>query len=169
LSHLFSAELPIDLTLATQQPVRKLIDLRQNAAADVWRRKETIMTTAKLSISQFSNERYDNLEQFAHFVEDEHANGYVPRGFYVICVNYSEARTAPLHGDMVAIRRCRVFTAEDGGNLVETSIRRLVNRNDRWILESASTDRSLYPDILYGGDNPQLKIAGLIIARYAPD
>jgi predicted XRE-type DNA-binding protein len=169
LSQLFSAELPIDLKLATQQPVRKLIDLRQNVAADVWRRKETIMATAKLSVSQFTNEKYDNLEQFAHYVDDEHANGYVPKNFYVICVEYSEARSTLLHGDMVVIKRCRPFTTEEDGKLIETSIRRLAKRGDRWMLESIGTDRSKYPDIAYGGDTPNLKIAGLIIARYAPD
>lgn len=169
LSHLFSAELPTDLTLATQRPVRKLIDLRQNVAADVWRRKETIMAVAKLSVSQFPNEKYDGLEQFAHYVDDEHANGYVPKGFYVICVDYFKARSAFLHGDTVVITRCRLFGNDEGDNLVETSIRRLAKRGNGWVLESLSSDRSLSPDLVYSGDTPQLKIAGLIIARYAPD
>jgi predicted XRE-type DNA-binding protein len=169
LSRLFSAELPIDLKLANQRPVRKFIDLRQNVAADVWRRKEAIMSTAKLSVLQFPNEKYDNLEQFAHFVEDEHANGYVPKNFYIVCVNYSDARSVPLHGDMVVIERHRLFGPEDGGDLIEASIRRLVKRGERWVLESVSTNPARYPEIVYGGDVPQLKITGLIIARYAPD
>jgi predicted XRE-type DNA-binding protein len=169
LSHLFSAELPIDLKLANQRPVRKLIALRQNVAADVWRRKETIMLTAKLSVLQFPNEKYDNLDQFAHFVEDEHANGYVPKNFYIVCVNYSDARRAPLHGDMVVIERHRLFAPEEGGDLIEASIRRLAKRGDRWLLESVSSNPTRYPEIVYGGDSSQLKITGLIIARYAPD
>jgi transcriptional regulator with XRE-family HTH domain len=169
LSQLFSADPPTQLKLAPQHPVRKLVSLRQNVVANVWRRNEVIMPTGLLSVLQFPNEKYDNCDQFAHYVEDEHANGYVPKNFYVICVNYSEARSAPLHGDMVVIERYRTFTPEEGGDLTETTIRRLAKRGDRWLLESVSTDRARYPDIAYGGDAPHLKILGLIIARYAPD
>jgi predicted XRE-type DNA-binding protein len=169
LSHLFSAELPTHLKLATQHPVRKLISLRQNVASNVWRRKESIMPTAQLSVSQFPNEKYDDLEQFAHLVEDEHANGYVLKNFYVICVNYSDARSAPSHGDMVVVERTRPFPPEEGGDLVETFVRRLARRGDRWLLESVSSDHSRHPDIPYSGDTPNLRISGLIIARYAPD
>ena len=169
LSQLFTAELPIKLTLATQHPVRKLVELRQNAAADVWRRKETTMTTAKLSVSRFPNEKYDTLVQFAHLIEDEHANGYVPKNFFVVAVNYFDARSTLLHGDMVVIKRCRVFAHDEGGDLIETSVRRLAKRGDRWALESVGSDPSRYPEVVYSGDTPQLQIAGLIIARYAPD
>ncbi len=169
LSHIFSAELPTHLKLATQEPVRKVIALRQNVAANVWRRNEPTMSTEQLSVSQFSNEKYDGLEQFAHLVEDEHASGYVPKNFYVICVNYFDAREAPVHGDMVVIERVRPFTPEEGGDLVETSIRRLVKKGDRWTLESANPDRSRYPDIAYAENAPDIKISELIIGRYAPD
>ena len=169
LSQTFSAELPTHLKLATQEPVRKVIGLRQNVAANVWRRNEITMSTAQLSVSQFSNEKYDELEQFAHLVEDEHANGYVLKNFYVLCVNYSEARSAPLHGDMVVIERNRSFTPEEGGDVVEASIRKLVKKGERWTLEAANPDRSRFPDIAYVADASGIKITGLIIGRYAPD
>jgi predicted XRE-type DNA-binding protein len=169
LSHIFSAELPTHLKLATQEPVRKVIALRQNAAANVWRRIEPSMSTAQLSVSQFSNEKYNHLEQFSHFVEDEHANGYVPKNFYVICVNYFDAREALVQGDMVLVERTRSFTPAEGGDLVETSIRRLVRKGDGWTLEAINPDRERYPDIAYAEDAPGIKITGLITGRYAPD
>jgi predicted XRE-type DNA-binding protein len=169
LSQIFSAELPTQMKLATQEPVRKVIALRENVAANVWRRNENHMSTAQLSVLQFSNEKYDGLEQFAHFVDDEHANGYVSKNFYIICVNYFDVRGAPLQGDMVLVERTRFFTPEEGGDLVERSIRKLTKKGDGWLLEAINPDRSRYPDIHYEGETPGLKITGLIIGRYAPD
>jgi predicted XRE-type DNA-binding protein len=169
LSHIFSAELPTQMKLATQEPVRKVIALRQNVAANVWRRNENHMSTGQLSVSQFSNEKYDELEQFAHFVDDEHANGYVPKNFYIICVNYYDVCDAPLDGDMVLVERIRSFTPDEGGDLVETTIRKLTKKGDGWLLEVVNPDRSRYPDIHYEGETPNLKITGLITGRYAPD
>lgn len=157
---------PGHLTLAKEKPTVTLLYLHNSVAAGVWREENT-MPVQKLQVYEVHQPEFDGLEKFLRMVEDDHANLYCPRGFYIVCVNYSDARETPLHNDKVVVEVMRPSGLGHNKAASERTIRQIVKKHGRWVLQSLSSSPSNFPDIPYAGDTDEIRICDLIISRTA--
>ena len=154
---------PVDLVVANVEIMTDFIPQRPGVATGIWREESNTVSVSPLRVREFLDPVYSGLKQDARLIEDNHADLYANKGFYVICVDYHDARTAPNDGDIVVIERLRPF---DGSNLIETSIREVARRDGKLFLNSLSSTRS--DSIPYNGDTETLRISALVLAAYKP-
>jgi hypothetical protein len=168
MAQLFESELPINLSVAPNRTVGKIYVLRNSVAIGVWREEDKVMNApSSMSVKITPIPAYEGLEHFARYVEDGHADTYVPKYFYVLTVNYQEARQSLNHGDNVIIERRRTDLSDKGQILRELSIRRLIKNGDKWLLQSLCSVPNVVPDHEYDGDTDELLIRELIVHRFA--
>jgi hypothetical protein len=168
LAQLAESEQPVRLSLEPMEPVYKNYQLRQSLASGSWLEEKKIMlSTATLAAKVLPDEAFSGLLHIARRVDDNHADIFVPKGFYVLTVPYFEARSALNHNDEVVIERSRSDLSTDGASLKEVSIRRLVKSGDTWTLQSLCTTPNVVSDLPYEGETEELKILELILNRYA--
>ncbi len=154
---------PVDLVVANVDIMTDFIPLKPGVATGVWREESKAVSVSPLRVREFLDPAYAGLKQDARLIEDNHADLYAGKGFYVICVDYHAARPSPNDGDIVVIERLRAI---DGTTLIETSIREIVRRGGEWFLNSLSSSRS--DSIPYSGDTETLRICALVLAAYKP-
>ncbi len=165
LSQLFRTEPPTHLSLEGTVPVRKFISLRNSVAAGVWLETTKLMIIPKkIDVGVLPGQAFQQLEHYARRVEDGHADLVVPQGYYVICVNYHDARKSLNHGDTVVIQRNRRDLSSEDSFVSELSIRKLIRGDDdKWILSGLCSIPHLVADIPYAGDTDEIKIIDLIV------
>lgn len=169
LAHFFAVEPPTNLSLETTVSVRQLMMLRKSVANGIWREEsQDMITPAELQAEILPSTGFQDLEHFARRVDDGHADIFVPMGFYVVCVNYKDARTAPNHGDYVVVQRRRPDTSSDGKSMVELSVRRLERHNKQWRLKGLCSIPGIVSDIDYVEDTDELALLDLVVNRIGP-
>lgn len=169
LAHFFAVDPPTNLSLETMVSVRQPMILRKSVANGIWREEsQDMITPAVLHADIIPSTGFQDLQHFARRVDDGHADIFVPMGFYVVCVNYKEARTAPNHGDYVVVQRRRLDISSDGKSMAELSVRRLERHNKQWRLKGLCSTPGVVSDLDYAGDTESLTVLDLVVNRIGP-
>lgn len=155
---------PVDLIVVSVDIMTDFIPLRTGVAAGIWREESISLSASPLRVHEFFEPAYSGLKQHARLVEDNHADLYAPKGFYVICVDFKQAKTSLNDGDIVIIERFRMV---DDAALIESLIKEVCRRDGEWFLDPLSNSAQIDP-IPYAGDSDTVRICDLVLAAYRP-
>jgi len=157
---------PVDLVLVDVDIMTDFIPLKTGVAAGIWREESIAVSASPLRVHEFFEPAYAGLKQHARLIEDSHADLYAPKGFYVICVDYNQAKTSLNDGNIVVIERLRPGNGSD--HLIESLIKEIARRDGEWFLDSLAINSAQIEPIPYSGDTDTLRIRDLVLAAYRP-
>lgn len=157
--------IPTQLQVALERVMTDFLKLKMPAASGLWREVSKAVSPWTLEVGQFHYPAYEGIEQYARLVENDHADKFVPKGFYVICINYQEAKASLNDGDVVVVERLKEI---DGKTLIETTIRRLTLRKGKWTLDTLGSGDDAGEPIPYTGDTNKTRICDLVLGIYKP-
>jgi SOS-response transcriptional repressor LexA len=126
-------------------------------AAGIWREPETMISPSEHEIPVLDDS--SEQEKYALQVADASISPVIPKGAFAICVPYWNHRQELHDGDLVHIERKK-------GNLVETTVRKLI-RNSHGFQLVPESDQPGYAPIPYAGRHDEhTEIKGLVIGSY---
>lgn len=165
LSRVTGFPLPPHLIIENETVVYDAIKLKLNLAAGVWREESKAVSTSQIRVRVAYDPSYEGMERYARLLDDDHAIQYAPKGFYLVCVDYREARKTRVDGDIVVVER-----RQPGGmgNLSEITVRELRLRQGQWFLDSLAADGVAEEPILYPENSRSIRILDLVISAYKP-
>lgn len=156
---------PTHLPIASDEIMADLIGLKMAVAAGIWREGSNAVYSGTLKVRELHEPAYDGLKQYGRLIEDSHADLYAPKGFYVICVDYSDANLALNDGQIVVVERLQLV---GGTPVIETTVREVARREGKWHLDPLSSDPDKLQPIEYGGPTETLRITDLVIGAWRP-
>lgn len=128
--------------------------------AGMW--KEGHITFKQYALPVTPHPDYPGHAQRLYKVSGNSVNRVVQDGEYVHCVDIAAADIAPVHGDLVIVRRM-----EHG--LVEYTVKRLARNGDGAVLRPESNDPDHQVDIhLTGDESTEIQITDIVIAKWMP-
>ena len=156
-------ELSREMLVSRKKVSVKLAPVRGMVAHGVWREREMLVKTNRRDIPFLAVPEFDELEQYAYQVIDRHAEQFVPPDAYILCVQFSEARTQPKRNDIVVIERQSAFSAATRNVIMtERALRKVLIEDGKIVLHALSTDQDV-DDISYDPTVPDVKIADLVV------
>jgi len=165
LSRVTGYPLPPHLIVENETIVYDALKLKLNLAAGVWREESKAVSTSQIRVRIAYDPAYEGMDRFARLLDDDHAIQYAPKGFYLVCVDYRDARKTKIDGDIVVIERRQPGGA---GNLSDITVRELRLRQGQWFLDSLAAEDSIEEPILYTDNSRTLRILDLVISAYRP-
>lgn len=156
---------PTQLPVANEEVMTDLVGLKMAVAAGIWREESKAVYSGTINVRELHEPAFDGLKQYGRLIEDFHADLYAPKGFYVICVDYSDARLTLNVGQIVIVER---FQNADHTPLVEVTVREVTRRDGKWYLDPLCSDPDALKPIEYDGDTDTLRISDLVIGAWRP-
>lgn len=156
---------PTHLPVANVEIMTDLIGLKMAVAAGIWREGSKTVVSGTLKVRELYEPAYEGLKQYGRLLEDSHADLYAPKGFYVICVDYSDANLALNDGQIVVVERLQHANSTP---LIEVTVREVVRREGKWILDPLCSAPDLLEPIEYAGQTDTLRITDLVIGAWRP-
>lgn len=153
------------LLIENETVVHDTVKLKLNLAAGVWREESKTVSTSQIRVRAAYDPAYEGLDRYARLLDDDHASQYAPKGFYLVCVDYRDARKTKVDGDIVIIERRQPGGT---GNLAEITVRELRLRQGQWFLDSLAPEGLTEEPILYTDNSRTIRILDLVISAYKP-
>jgi hypothetical protein len=163
LSRVTGYALPPHLIVENETVVYDALRLKLNLAAGVWREESKAVSTSQIRVRVAYDPAYESMDRYARLLDDDHAIQYAPKGFYLICVDYRDARKTKIDGDIVVVERRQ---PGGSGNLSEITVKELRLRQGQWYLDSLAAEGHTEEPILYSDNSRTLRILDLVISAY---
>jgi hypothetical protein len=165
-SEFLNAELPKEL-FANKRLYVKKAPLRGTIEAGILRAKAMEPPVVVSNIPYLPTNSFSTLEQYAFQLSDDSAEDYAPPNAFVIFVDFHDARTTPLHGDIVRVEQVALISGRlKTQEFIEASLRRVEVTRTGIMLRKLSDKNPHVQDLTYDPSDKSLTIRDLAIGYY---
>jgi len=115
-------------------------------------------------INVVADRRFKHARQYALKISGDSMNLKYPDGSYVICVDYHESGLALQKGMTVHVTHTLA-----GTHLVEITLKEVGSMNGEIVLVPRSSNPKHKPIIMYGGEDSEYQICGVVTGSFLPE